>query len=480
MLTRANRWLPLLCAAALLLSPLPRTERAYGAGTFTVNSTLDEPDAHPGDGLCAGPSGKCTLRAAVMEVQSTGPAGGVINLPSGTYRLTIPGEDDTGEKGDLDFGNMGVQITLEVTIVSAGAATTIIDGNGSVTHDRVIDIGSNAHVTISGVTIRGGRAGQGFFGHSHGGAIHNHGSLTLNDVAVANSTVPAAGWGGGGITTVGLATLTNVAITGNTAAENGGGIENKGTLTVVNTTISGNSAKAGGGVWNGDTGSTTLAHATIAGNSAPAGGGVFNQAGGFLQPKNSILANNRAANCAGPISLAPTNLDSGNSCGFNPGPGFGDLINTNPRLGPLRNNGGGTPTQALLTGSPAIDRGDAGECNATGGRDQRGADRPQDGNRDGTPSCDLGAYEVAPCPPPQVGIKAKLVKGARAVSFQGQAKVGKGCSLRAVRWDFGDGATSTAPSVVHTYAAAGRYLVTLTVTDNVGQSRTAARSVTVP
>ena len=33
----------------------------------------------------------------------------------------------------------------------------------------------------------------------------------------------------------------------------------------------------------------------------------------------------------------------------------GDLINTNPLLGPLQNNGGSSWTHALLPGSPAID-----------------------------------------------------------------------------------------------------------------------------
>ncbi|MCI0354526.1 MAG: CSLREA domain-containing protein, partial [Acidobacteria bacterium] len=35
---------------------------------FTVDSTIDEPDANSGDGLCASaPSGECTLRAAIEE-----------------------------------------------------------------------------------------------------------------------------------------------------------------------------------------------------------------------------------------------------------------------------------------------------------------------------------------------------------------------------------------------------------------------------
>jgi hypothetical protein len=54
-------------------------------------------------------------------------------------------------------------------------------------------------------------------------------------------------------------------------------------------------------------------------------------------------------------------------------------------LGPLQDNGGPTWTHALLPGSPAIDRGEAGQCPAT---DQRGVSRPQGAG------CDLGAFEL--------------------------------------------------------------------------------------
>lgn len=46
-------------------------------------------------------------------------------------------------------------------------------------------------------------------------------------------------------------------------------------------------------------------------------------------------------------------------------------------------------------------------------------------------------------------------------------------------WDFGDGGTSTATNPSHTYAAAGTYSVSLTVTDNGGATNTKTQSVTV-
>ena len=60
--------------------------------------------------------------------------------------------------------------------------------------------------------------------------------------------------------------------------------------------------------------------------------------------------------------------------------GTGDQINTDPILGPLKNNGGPTLTHAPLSNSPAIDRGkDLGPVSPTytaTGVDQRGSARP--------------------------------------------------------------------------------------------------------
>src|SRR5258708_18213895 len=74
----------------------PTTAQAAPAAgpTYTVDSSLDEPDSDPLDSQCASmPSGRCTLRAAVMQAYyASGPA--TIHLPARVYTLTRAGQDD--------------------------------------------------------------------------------------------------------------------------------------------------------------------------------------------------------------------------------------------------------------------------------------------------------------------------------------------------------------------------------------------------
>ena len=142
--------------------------------------------------------------------------------------------------------------------------------------------------------------------------------------------------------------------------------------------------------------SLTLANCSLGGNY---GGGIYN--GGNSNPtlRNTIVANSAlGGDCSGDgtITSEGYNLDSDGTCGFT---GEGDLSNTDPLLGPLQDNGGPTFTHALLAGSPAIDGGNPAGCTDPWGNplttDQRGEMRPADGDCDGVPICDIGAYEVS-------------------------------------------------------------------------------------
>ena len=115
-------------------------------------------------------------------------------------------------------------------------------------------------------------------------------------------------------------------------------------------------------------------------NGPSLGGGGIRVSGAWLV--NTLLATNApGSNCSGTISDAGHNLSSDASGAFT---NTGSLNNTDPKLGPLANNGGPTLTMALLAGSPAIDAGDSAAAPAT---DQRGFPRPAG------LAADIGAFE---------------------------------------------------------------------------------------
>jgi len=92
------------------------------------------------------------------------------------------------------------------------------------------------------------------------------------------------------------------------------------------------------------------------------------------------------------------NLENHHTCGLT---GPTDKQDSDPLLGPLQNNGGLTPTQALPFYSPAVDMGF--NC-ASVGTDQRGVARPQG------VSCDAGAYEYN-------GFRVIIPSGQLSMSF---------------------------------------------------------------
>ena len=119
------------------------------------------------------------------------------------------------------------------------------------------------------------------------------------------------------------------------------------------------------------------------------GGGIHKNAGN-LQSRNTVIAQNvasadRAPDVSGDLGSQGYNL-IGDSTG---GSGFAksDLLDLDPLLGPLQDNGGPTLTHALLKGSPVIDAGDNADAPDY---DQRGEGYPRIvGGR-----IDIGSFEV--------------------------------------------------------------------------------------
>lgn len=153
--------------------------------------------------------------------------------------------------------------------------------------------------------------------------------------------------------------------------------------TITFSTISANSAVVD---------ASTRADLQIVGEAAVGGVTEMDALDSDITFDNSIVAAQAAgADCAiGSNSSAGYNMDSDGSCAFY---SSGDLSNANVLLGALEDNGGQTPTQALLYGSAGIDRADPACPAGWSSTDQRGEARPVDGDGDSVARCDIGAVE---------------------------------------------------------------------------------------
>ena len=416
-----------LILAVLFLGGLFVSVPQAHASSFTVNDTSDDTDRNPGNGQCRVNlfgTARCTLRAAIMEANAlAGPD--IIILPAGTYRLTRAGPlDATAENGDLDIRD-------DVTIQGDGAATTIIDGNGSVTQDRVFDILLPAccpRLTLSGVTVQGGRT----TGHGGGIGMQIGTRLTLVDSVVTGNYAED---GGGGILAQeeSQVEIRNSTISFNTTDGSGAGFMGMseyqgGTIwNFVNSTFSGNSADGhGGGLFFAGldgtlapggfgadvVGPAKLFNVTITKNVADAdsagggdGGGV---AGVAIELRNTLIGGNSdksiiglpgsiRADCMTKISAGDHDLiQKTNGC-IIPNELVGMITGESPNLGVLQNNGGPTPTHFPGSGSPAIDTGNPRFCQDIDGtflfNDQRGLPRHASVGG-GAGRCDIGAVEV--------------------------------------------------------------------------------------
>jgi hypothetical protein len=238
-----------------------------------------------------------------------------------------------------------------------------------------------ATLAISGSTLSANSANDG------GGIANNEGTVAVSSSTVASNTAEI----GGGLFNAsgGTATVTASTFASNTASYSaGGGIYNQGGagLTVSNSTLALNQAVTGGGIANDLGAVLAVTSSTIAGNRADRGGGIANDGG--MTAGNTILAGNAApmgSDLAGDLGSLGHNL-VGNTEGGN---GFAgtDLLDADPRLGPLQDNGGPTRTMMPLPGSPAQGAGDTTGAAAT---DQRGFARIVGG------TMDIGACERQP------------------------------------------------------------------------------------
>ncbi len=363
-------------------------------GAVEMQALIVTTDSDVGDGTC---DSTCTLREAITTANGNG-----AGLDDITFETAFFNTART-----INLLTVLPDLTSSVTMSGPGAhLLTVRRGDGAADF-RIFRIPSGVtSVGISGLSISNGRAAG-----EVGGGIDSQSHLTLTNVHVTGNH---ANNGGGVSLQSADGVFIGCAFSGNTAVFRGGGIFHQGDgnhmLRVINNTVSGNtSGNAGGGILNLSTnGNSTLEviNSTIAINMATnAGGGILALTEGAgttatTTLRNSLIANNTPTNLAVSGSGA-----SVTSLGFNlsdNGNGFltqsTDKSNAFTGLAPLANNGGPTPTHALLGGSAALDAGNnSGSGVAT---DQRGAGFRRTVslpilNQPGGDGTDIGAFEAA-------------------------------------------------------------------------------------
>jgi hypothetical protein len=364
------------------------------AGTLTVNAcTID-------DIYNQLVQNNGTLTLSDCTVSDNADVGNLIENFVGSAALTVSQCTLSGNYTywfPLIYNNAGT-VTVSYSTFSGNSGACIVNFSGSATvsystfsentenlfHDYPFSGGAifnlNSRMTINNSTITDNR--------TIGASAHT--SVSAADFPA--SSCPGGGiWTGGGTLSINSSTITgNEAIGGSTAglggtvgpAANGlgGGLYiAAGTVSINNSTLADNQAIGGAATLPGMAG-------------AGYGGGIYNAAGpGALQMYDTILADNGAATADADLDGSVTSLGHnliGSSTG---GSGFAvsDLLNVDPQLGPLQNNGGPTQTMALLAGSPAINHGNNANAPAY---DQRGPSFP----RIVGGKIDIGAFEVQP------------------------------------------------------------------------------------
>jgi CSLREA domain-containing protein len=359
--------------------------RSAEAAPIAVTTTTDELNT----------DGDCSLREAIRAANTNAAVDDcdagenaqtdTITVPAGTYTLTVPGNDNDAAVGDLDLrDNAAID---DLVIAGAGAATTIIQacaveqlaadcpaGHGIA--DRVLNV-FDAHVAISGLTIRHGRApvqsnvryGSGIWVQRFNGGT----ALALTDVAVTkngDSTGGNSSYGGGIANWYGALTLTRTTVSDNQATA-GGGISNSfsdasGTATVLMTdsTVTGNTALMGGGIYNEESAAATCTNSTISDNRTRSGFGqspYTNTGAGFFNFRATAtftgctIRDNVAANRGGGLLNATTHISLPSVITLTDSTISGNRTEVGGPAALLNDNATATLTNCTISGNQAAD-----------------------------------------------------------------------------------------------------------------------------
>lgn len=347
------------------------TAGAVQAATLNVNTVSDETAASEVESG----NGQCSLRAAITAINDGADAGGcinssadpygtndTINLPAGTYALTIPqaattkpeyGEYSVAESSDQKSFSVSVtpdnsqgdlDIEKSVTIVGAEPGATIEAGPDF--NDRILHVyapSGTVNVSLQDLTIKGGTSplndeevGTDGSGNpwklriQGGGVASGIGAAAYNTATTGQETGNSGGGGSGGPTggetgATYTLTLDHTSITGNqagdggglystatltayqstlsnnTATANGGGLYNDAAMTMVGSTLDNNTAEGGGGFFDTGSHNSLVVGSTISRNSATGGGGISARVGVTLTLADSTVSGNKANDTGGGI-----------------------------------------------------------------------------------------------------------------------------------------------------------------------------------
>lgn len=382
------------------------------------------------DGICADINGVCSLRAAIEQAGATASTEAIlVTIPAGTYALTTPLLLKSNDA-----------LAKAITIRGADPLTTILDGGGT-TLPLTIAMSTNAQVSIENLTVQNGYAGTGFTASAIRPTSlgYNTSQTDITNCILKNNkgnTAVYAGPGSGRLrirkskfadnqySAISVFAVTSLLVEDTTITNSGliGIWVDNATPNVVirRTAVSGSGEKGivfyacsyceienvtvtqsqSDGISIAASTSdpkydVSIKNSSVVGNGRRDGANLnltFADETNKLTLTNSIFAmgDSTKNNCRWSGSfhtIVPTgNIFDDTSCGQS----SVDNAVANPKLGPLTNNGGMTPTMMPQTGSPAIDGGINSMCSI---EDQRGLPRPVDRLGNGA-RCDVGSVEL--------------------------------------------------------------------------------------